>query len=100
MSLNHFYEAPELLYSLNKVKMSCIVIAGELKGKSYYETLRKAVPDVEFLTECEPSDGGQKVRSRIVPSLTSIVSMEDQPPAKSLFFPITIEFVGISITIC
>ena len=67
------------MYSLNKVGMKSIVIAGNFKSQNYYKLLLEAVP------ELENSELGQ-IKSAKAPNLTSVISMEAQAPGKSVLF--------------
>ena len=60
---------------MNKVGMKGIVIAGEHKSQNFYEILAGTLPDLK-------SSAGGQLKSEVVPSLRTVISMETTAPDK------------------
>lgn len=71
MALNPVYEAQEIEYCINKVRIKAILCTDKYRSKDFYETLKICAPE---LVNC---DAG-KLKCAKVPSLESVIRISDQ----------------------
>jgi hypothetical protein len=81
--INPAYQVLELFYALNKVGMKALMMSGPIKSQDFYKLLLQTVPEFKGMTS------GQ-LKSNRVPSLTTVISMDNQSPGMFVFYSIFI----------
>ncbi|XP_068085265.1 medium-chain acyl-CoA ligase ACSF2, mitochondrial [Anabrus simplex] len=71
VSINPAYQIPELKYCLTKVGIKALVTAEKFLTQNYTEMVKSLAPEIE---SCPPG----KLKSKILPNLTSVIVMSQQ----------------------
>jgi fatty-acyl-CoA synthase len=79
VNINPAYRTSELEYALNKVGVSCLIVAPQFKTSNYMAMLAELAPD---MATCPPG----RLRLARLPSLRSVVQMGPKPRPGALSF--------------
>lgn len=79
VTINPAYRTSELDYALNKVGVSCLIVAPQFKTSDYMAMLTELAPE---MATCRPS----RLRAKRLPKLRSVVQMGPEPRPGAMAF--------------
>lgn len=79
VTINPAYRTSELDYALNKVGVSCLIVAPQFKTSDYMAMLTELAPE---MAACPPS----RLRAKRLPKLRSVVQMGPEPRPGAMAF--------------
>ena len=79
VTINPAYRTSELDYALNKVGVSCLIVAPQFKTSDYMAMLAELAPE---MATCSPS----RLRAKRLPKLRSVVQMGPNPRPGAMAF--------------